>query len=66
MGMCLTDATEHGVLGMRADWHAGPAGSTGRKIASKNVQHFEQAVGQIRRAIGAYITDGVQVISRRG
>jgi hypothetical protein len=44
----------------------GRRGSTGRKSASKNVQHFEQAVGQIRRAIGAYITDGVQVISRRG
>jgi hypothetical protein len=32
-------------------------GSTGRKSAIKDVHHFEQAVGQIRRAIGAYITD---------
>jgi hypothetical protein len=44
----------------------GRRGSTGRKSASKNVQHFEQVVGRIRRAISAYIKGGVQVISRRG
>jgi hypothetical protein len=44
----------------------GRRGSTGRKSATKNVQHVEQVAGQIRRAIGAYITNGKQAIGRGG